>query len=108
MNTTTATETTSTTTIRYAAVVDCELTSGYWTGDRAEALARGRAAVSARQESYQTERYTYRADETGSHIEVTGDELARLGAALLDGRTMGEAYSVWCTESGHEAHARDM
>lgn len=105
MSTTTATETT---TIRYAAVIDCALTGGYWTGDRAEALARGRAAVRARQESYQTERYTYRADETGSHIEVTGDELARLGAALLDGRTMSEAYSVWCTESGHEVHARDM
>jgi hypothetical protein len=88
--------------IRYSVVKDCEVVVGTWEGAFDAALAKGRAAVHANPVAYTRDLYTYRADEVGSYWEVKARDLAELGAALLDGHDLSEAYSIWCTANGVE------
>lgn len=45
--------------------------------------------------------YAYRAEETGLWYEVSADDMAELGAAVLAGRA-SQAYSLWCAGCGEE------
>ena len=45
--------------------------------------------------------YAYRAEETDSWYEVTADDMAELGGAVLAGRASA-AYSLWCAGCGSE------
>ena len=70
---------------------------GTWTGAADAAIA---AAVSALQadEDRHGRGYVYR-ETCGTLYRVDSDDLARLGAALLDGHTLDRTYSVWCSAS---------
>lgn len=93
------------TTIEYTYVSEND---GTWTGDRSAAIARGVEALAANECEDGT--YIYRASdaEGGDYYVVTADEVAELGAALLDGRSLSEAYSIWCSSAGREATAGEL
>lgn len=89
----------SSVTIDWSAVVDCQQVYGEWTGERAEAVRAGAEALDA--ELTDDGRYRYYADETSTDYLVDDDAVAELGAALLSGHSMSEAYSIW--SSGTDA-----
>lgn len=93
------TNTKSTETITYSFIEDCTSESGEWTGDKAEAVRAGVEAVDAEPHG---DDYIYRATETRLDYIVDEDELAQLGAALLDGVPMAAVYSIWCSETGSQ------
>ena len=87
-------------TIRYSYIDNGTERSGRWTGDEAAAVARAASELDASELSSGS--YIYLA-ETGDYYTVSRSELSELGAALLDGRAMGEAYSIWCASAGRES-----
>ena len=91
------TEAEATTEITYSYVRDLVRRSGTWTGDQSVAI---REAVCRLEASPDGAAWTYHADEIREDVTVSGADMALLGAALLDGITMSEAYSIWCAETG--------
>lgn len=88
------------TTITYAWMDGCAGEAGTWTGDRGEAIARAAEELSATEQD--DGRYRYHADEGEADYLVDADDMAELGAALLDGHTMDECYSIWCAGAAME------
>lgn len=84
---------------------DCVERYGTWTGDRAVAIRAACEALDA--VGLPDGRAAYYASESGSWWAVESDDLAALGAALLDGHTLDEVYSVWCSSSGVEVDDLD-
>lgn len=87
-------------TIAYSAVVDTRHVRDTYQGLRSAAVAAAVAALDAEPDS--DGRHRYRDDATGDDYIVGEGDLARLGAALLDGHSLGDAYSIWCAESEAE------
>lgn len=87
---------TETTTIDYVVVTDCVERYGSWTGDRSSAIEAG---ISGLEGERVDGGVRYYADETSSHWIASEDDVATLGAALLSGATMADAYSIWCASS---------
>lgn len=67
---------------------------GEWSGARDEALRAGVEGLDA--SVHPDGRWTYWDDATQSYWAVGSDDVVRLGAALLGGRSLVESYSVWC------------
>jgi len=83
--------------IRYTWMDGCTQKHGSWHGQRSEAVDRGVEAVDA----YRFKGgWRYHADEVNAEVDVSDNDLAALGAALLSGHSMNEAYSIWCAEYG--------
>ena len=75
--------------------------SGTWTGPRADAVE---AAVDALGAEEVDGDYVYDDDASDAKWVNTSDELATLGAALLDGHDMSAAYSLWCAATGGDEY----
>lgn len=78
----------------------CSYETGEWTGTLADAVAAAVEALKA--EEREDGQYVYHADETDSDWLVDADDLSRLGAALLSGIELSDAYSIWCSETSSE------
>ena len=83
----------NTKTIAYAVSVDCTYRTGEWTGPMAEAIEAAADALSAYEAG---EGYRYDDDGMRATYEVSAEDMAELGAALLSGHSLAEAYSIWC------------
>lgn len=83
--------------IDYAWMGGCTEEYGTWRGDKATAIAAGADAVDASRDG---DVWRYHADEVDADVIVSDDELAELGAALLDGHSTSEVYSIWCAGNG--------
>lgn len=75
--------------------------SGAWTGPRAEAI---QAAVDALDAEGIDGDYVYHDEASDARWVNTGDDLAKLGAALLDGHSIGASYSLWCAATGGDEY----
>lgn len=70
--------------------------TGVYTGSRETAIAAAAEHLAAYRQGGE---YRYIAKDTGETYEVTADELAELGAGLIE-EPNGDCYSLWCTWAG--------
>lgn len=70
--------------------------TGVYAGDRDAAIA---AAVDFIDAERHGEAYHYLGDHVGNVYAASADEMAELGAGLIE-QPRGDVYSLWCTRAG--------
>lgn len=85
-------------TISYSYMDECQERHGEWTGDRDDALAEAVRHLNVIEAGEET--WILRSSATDGWWRVSDEGMASYGAAMLDGHTSEEVYSLWCAGSG--------
>jgi len=84
--------------IVYEYLRDGAAVTARWAGDRDVAIRAAANALDAQRD--RCGHWRYYAEEADEHYLIDPDDMAELGAALLDDHDMSEVYSLWCARSG--------